>query len=163
MSTADSTETTSAKSSVTTATTKPRTPETTARTTPDDYEYTGTSGTTTPDWLHSQTTTESTTANSTTPDWMNSQTTTENTATNSTTPDIDKIPCGDINMDRRIDLCDAVLLNKYCAGVVSFNSIAKANGDCNQDGTVDAADSLLLLKFLLRMVENLPGTSTETV
>lgn len=163
MSTADSTETTSAKSSVTTATTKPRTTETTARTTPDDYEYTGTSGTTTPDWLHSQTTTESTTANSTTPDWMNSQTTTENTATNSTTPDIDKIPCGDINMDRRIDLCDAVLLNKYCAGVVSFNSIAKANGDCNQDGTVDAADSLLLLKFLLRMVENLPGTSTETV
>lgn len=126
MSTADSTETTSAKSSVTTATTKPRTTETTARTTPDDYEYTGTSGTTTPDWLHSQTTTESTTANSTTPDWMNSQTTTENTATNSTTPDIDKIPCGDINMDRRIDLCDAVLLNKYCAGVVSFNSIGKS-------------------------------------
>lgn len=163
MSTADSTETTSAKSSVTTATTKPRTTETTARTTPDDYEYTGTSGTTTPDWLHSQTTTESTTANSTTPDWMNSQTTTENTATNSTTPDIDKIPCGDINMDRRIDLCDAVLLNKYCAGVVSFNSIAKEKSDCNQDGTVDAADSLLLLKFLLRMVENLPGTSTETV
>ena len=38
MSTADSTETTSAKSSVTTATTKPRTTETTARTTPDDYE-----------------------------------------------------------------------------------------------------------------------------
>lgn len=163
MATADSTETTSAKSSVTTATTKPRTTETTARTTPDDYEYTGTSGTTTPDWLHSQTTTESTTANSTTPDWMNSQTTTENTATNSTTPDIDKIPCGDINMDRRIDLCDAVLLNKYCAGVVSFNSIAKEKSDCNQDGTVDAADSLLLLKFLLRMVENLPGTSTETV
>lgn len=187
MATADSeepsteTHSTSATESTTTttATTKSKTTETTVSTTPDTYVYTGTFGTTTPDWLesllhsqtttedtgtnsttpdwlNSQTTTEDTGTNTTTPDWLNSQTTTEDTGTNSTTPDLVGVFFGDINLDGRINLCDTVLLNQYCSGAVSLNPTAQENGDCNQDSEVNADDSILLLKFLIRMVDKLP-------
>lgn len=168
MATAESTETSTTSVTESTSTTSATT-KTTVSTTLDTYVYTGTSGTTRP-WTDfqttaaestqssNQTTKEDTSTNTTTPDWLSTQTTTENTGTNSTTPDFTETFFGDIDLDCRIDLCDAVLLNKYCSGAVSLNFTAKENGDCNQDGDVDASDSILLLKFLIRKIDKLPIT-----
>ncbi|MFR3811878.1 MAG: dockerin type I repeat-containing protein [Ruminococcus callidus] len=45
---------------------------------------------------------------------------------------------GDANLDGRIDITDAVLLNKIVAGSVSANTQQRLNGDCNGDGALDS-------------------------
>ena len=54
---------------------------------------------------------------------------------------------GDVNMDGRIDITDAVLLNKMAAGVVEANQSQRLNGDVNgndrfrgRSGTVHVRD-----------------------
>lgn len=45
---------------------------------------------------------------------------------------------GDVNQDGRVDIADAVLLNKACAGAVSLDSTAQKNADCNGDDEIGA-------------------------
>ena len=54
---------------------------------------------------------------------------------------------GDVNLDGRIDVTDAVLLNKMAAGAVTGNDQQRRAGDCNVDGEVDTADSVMLLQL----------------
>ncbi len=43
---------------------------------------------------------------------------------------------GDVNMDGKVDLTDAIILNKYQAGLVTFTDAQKANANCDiTDGT----------------------------
>ena len=63
---------------------------------------------------------------------------------------------GDINLDGRVDITDAVLLNKACAGTVMLDSTAKKNADCNGDGEIGSDDAVVLLKFLVHLVNTLP-------
>ena len=61
---------------------------------------------------------------------------------------------GDVNLDGRVDIQDAVLLAKAAAGTVTLNSDAKVNGDCDQDGTISQADAAM--QFLVHLVDELP-------
>lgn len=64
---------------------------------------------------------------------------------------------GDINLDGRVDITDAVLLNKAAAGTVKLNEQATMNSDCDGDGTLSTGDSISLLKFLVHLVTSLPS------
>ncbi len=63
---------------------------------------------------------------------------------------------GDINLDGRIDITDAVLLNKYCAGSIEMNADALQNADCDGDKEIGNNDAIVLLKFLVQLVPTLP-------
>lgn len=63
---------------------------------------------------------------------------------------------GDIDLNGKIDLSDAVLLHQAAAGSVALSETAKANADCNSDNTVDSSDAVCLFRFLLRLVDSLP-------
>ncbi|MGN1403413.1 MAG: glycoside hydrolase family 9 protein [Ruminococcus sp.] len=63
---------------------------------------------------------------------------------------------GDVNLDGRVDITDAVLLNKASAGSVSLNDQAAANADCNANGELGSDDAIALLKFLVHLISSLP-------
>ena len=122
---------------------KPTTTTTTKQTTTTTTEQTTTT---------KQTTTTTTTQTTTT---TAKQTTTTQTTTSSTPTEPTAI-YGDINLDGRVDITDAVLLNKACAGTVMLDSTAKKNADCNGDGEIGSDDAVVLLKFLVHLVNTLP-------
>ncbi|MDY4019153.1 MAG: leucine-rich repeat protein [Ruminococcus callidus] len=68
----------------------------------------------------------------------------------------EKTVLGDVNLDGRIDITDAVLLNKTCAGVVSLTDAAKKNADCDYDGEVGSNDAVSLMRFLVHLISTLP-------
>ena len=98
------------------------------------------------------TTTEATTTST-------SETTTTGSAT---TPDATKDNIGDVNLDGVVDILDAVMLNKYLAGVVQLSEQALRNANCNQTAesvnSVGDEDTTSLMEFLLSLVEDLPVT-----
>jgi endoglucanase len=63
---------------------------------------------------------------------------------------------GDVNLDGRVDITDAVLLNKATAGAVNLNDQARLNADCNADDDVTASDATSLMKFLVHLITSLP-------
>ena len=90
-------------------------------------------------------------------------TTTTTTSTTETTPTTAApitggLVCGDINLDGRVDITDAVLLNKFCSGAITLDDTAKKNADCNGDGEVTGSDSTVLLQFLVSIINTLPYT-----
>ena len=86
--------------------------------------------------------------------------TTASTDSTSETTSTEPIPFtvlyGDVNLDGRVGLDDAVMLNKAVAGSVVLNENAKSNAECNAAPGIDAADSMSLLKFLVHIIDNLP-------
>ena len=87
-------------------------------------------------------------------------TTTESAATASTeiTSQSENFVIGDVNSDGRVDITDAVLLNKASAGAVKLNDAAAKNADCNANGELGTDDAILLLKFLVHLIDTLPYT-----
>ena len=65
---------------------------------------------------------------------------------------------GDINLDGKVGLVDAVLLNKAVADVVTLSDQARKNADCNANGEVNGEDSIVLLQFLVQIIDVLPFT-----
>lgn len=63
---------------------------------------------------------------------------------------------GDVNLDGKVELIDAILLNKAAAGAVTLSPEAKKNGDCHVDGITDTNDAIVLLRFLVHLVNTLP-------
>lgn len=92
------------------------------------------------------------------------QTTTTVTTTETTTETSgnhgDSVLYGDVNLDGRIDITDAVLLNKKVSGAVTLNDAAMKNADCNVDNEVNGDDAILLLKFLVHIVTSI-GVGAE--
>lgn len=77
------------------------------------------------------------------------------TTTTSTT----EVPClfyGDSDLDGKVELQDMVLILKYVAEMVDFNTQQLANSDCNVDGVTDEQDALCLLRFLVKLIDSLP-------
>ena len=66
---------------------------------------------------------------------------------------------GDVNLDGRVDITDAVLLNKAVAGAVSLDSTAQRNADCDANNETGANDAILLLQFLVHIINSLPYTA----
>ena len=65
---------------------------------------------------------------------------------------------GDVTLDGRVDISDAVLLNKSIAGSVVLNEQAKDNAECYADGNLDGNDATTLLRFLVHTITSLPVT-----
>ena len=110
------------------------------------------------------TVTATTTSTTETSDTTESSTTeTETTATSSVTSGSvtpGDVLLGDTNLDGRVDITDAVLLNKKAANAVDFNAQQTLNGDCyDQNGEIDGNDATALLKFLVHIIKALPESS----
>ena len=105
------------------------------------------------------TTTVSTTKATTNKTTASTTTTTKQTttATNGPKPSVKASLYGDVNLDGRVDITDAVLLNKKVAGVVILNDQQYANADCCTDDGVGQADSTVRLQFLVSIVRTLPA------
>ena len=105
------------------------------------------------------TTTVSTTKATTNKTTASTTTTTKQTttATNGPKPSVKASLYGDVNLDGRVDITDAVLLNKKVAGVVILNDQQYANADSCTDDGVGQADSTVLLQFLVSIVRTLPA------
>ena len=80
---------------------------------------------------------------------------TESTASSSVAPA--QVLYGDINLDGRVDITDAVLLNKATAGAVKLGDGAAKNADCDGDDVLSTNDAVTLLKFLVHLVSTLPS------
>lgn len=57
---------------------------------------------------------------------------------------------GDANMDGRITVADATLIQKFCVGLSKpENETARKLADVNGDGTVSILDATLIQKYLV--------------
>ncbi|MFR4393948.1 MAG: dockerin type I repeat-containing protein, partial [Ruminococcus callidus] len=65
---------------------------------------------------------------------------------------------GDVNLDGKVDISDAVLLNKTVAGTISLSESAQKNADCDGDGETGSNDAVVLLRFLVHLIQTLPST-----
>lgn len=90
---------------------------------------------------------------------VSNPTTTETTTGGTVTDNI-----GDVNLDGVVDILDAVMLNKYLAGVVQLSDQAKRNANCDQRAdsanSIGDEDTTVLMQFLLSIddVSDLPLT-----
>lgn len=107
---------------------------------------------------------ETTTTTTTTVTTDSEQPGTSTTTTTSTTakpgsdtnpPDPDVL-YGDVNVDGKVSLVDAVMLNKAVADVVTLGDAARANADCNVDKEINGTDAIILLQFLSHIIDELP-------
>ena len=105
--------------------------------------------------MTTSTETDTTEATSTT----KATTTTEATTTTKKDSETPTVIYGDITLDGRVDITDAVLLNKFCSGAVILNDAAKLNSDCDGDGDITGNDAVALLQFLVQIVQKLPYTA----
>ncbi|MBP0987260.1 MAG: dockerin type I repeat-containing protein, partial [Oscillospiraceae bacterium] len=71
---------------------------------------------------------------------------------------------GDVNVDKSIDVSDAVLLSRFCAedpnAMISRQGMT--NADANQDQTIDDQDSLHILRMIAKQVPMPPNPYIET-
>lgn len=80
-----------------------------------------------------------------------------------TTGSEDEANYGDANLDGKVDLTDAVILNKYLAGLVTASEQAIKNMNVYLDDNVDEKDTTYLMRFVLNMegYQNLPFLSED--
>ena len=148
-----------------TTTTKPsKTTTTNATTTTKPSKTTTTNATTTTKPSKTTTTnattttkpSKTTTTNATTTTKPSKTTTTKATTTNTAIPSY-----GDVNLDGKVDILDAVYLNKYLATLIQFSDVQIANADCYQDGVLDDQDTTALMQFIILLIDDLPVQPTE--
>ncbi len=103
--------------------------------------------------------TTTTTTESVTTDSDETTATTSGSETTTTTKGGDVTPAslyGDVNLDGRVDIIDAVMLNKAAANTVQLSEQQRSNADCDANNEVDSNDAVVLLKFLVSIIKNLP-------
>ncbi len=86
----------------------------------------------------------------------NSTTVSSENTTTAKTPD--DVLYGDVNIDGKVDLSDAIILNKACADAVTLSGKSVLNADCDANGSIDTSDAIALLKFLVHLITSLPST-----
>ena len=110
------------------------------------------------------TATTTTTTDETTTTTSGTGTTTSDTATTTggivttTSGNTDDL-IGDTNLDGKVDLLDAICLNKHLAQQITLDGQAYRNANCNQaDGTptVDEADGTALVSYVVMLITKLP-------
>ena len=136
-------KTTTTKVTTTTKPSKTTTTKVTTTTKPSKTTTTNATTTTKPN--------KTTTTNATTTTKPSKTTTTNATTTNTAIPSY-----GDVNLDGKVDILDAVFLNKYLATLVQFSDVQIANADCYQDGVLNAQDTTALMQFIILLIDNLP-------
>ena len=68
---------------------------------------------------------------------------------------------GDVNLDGKVDIVDAIFLNKYLATLIQFLDAQVANADCCQDGVLNDQDTTALMQFIILLIDDLPVQPTE--
>ena len=58
---------------------------------------------------------------------------------------------GDVNMDGRIDILDATLIQKYVVGIVELSAEQKHLADYNNDGDITVVDATEIQKFIVHL------------
>ena len=139
-----------------TTTTKPSKTTTTKVTTTTKPSKTTTTKVTTTTKPSKTTTTKVTTTTVTTTTKPSKTTTTNATTTNTAIPSY-----GDVNLDGKVDIVDAIFLNKYLATLIQFSDAQVANADCCQDGVLNAQDTTALMQFIILLIDDLPVQPTE--
>ena len=152
--TTEATATTKATTTTETGTTK-----TTAATKVTTTTETGTTKTTAATKATTAMETDTTETTVTTKTTTTTTITTEATTTTKQDSETPTVIYGDITLDGRVDITDAVLLNKFCSGAVILNDAAKLNSDCDGDGDITGNDAVALLQFLVQIVQKLPYTA----
>ena len=99
---------------------------------------------------------KTTTTNATTTTKPSKTTTTNATTTNTAIPSY-----GDVNLDGKVDIVDAIFLNKYLATLIQFSDAQVANADCCQDGVLNDQDTTALMQFIILLIDDLPAQPTE--
>ena len=134
-----------------TTTTKPSKTTTTKVTTTTKPSKTTTTKVTTTTKPSKATTTEATTTT------KPSKTTTTKVTTTTTATRF----YGDVNLDGKVDIVDAIFLNKYLATLIQFSDAQMANADCCQDGVLNDQDTTALMQFIILLIDDLPVQPTE--
>ena len=149
-----------------TTTTKPNKTTTTKVTTTTKPSKTTTTNATTTTKPNKTTTTKATTTTKpskttatkvTTTTKPSKATTTKVTTTTTTTIS----SYGDVNLDGKVDIVDAIFLNKYLATLIQFSDAQVANADCCQDGVLNDRDTTALMQFIILLIDDLPVQPTE--
>ena len=149
--------TTTTKPSKTTTTKPSKTTTTKATTTTNATTTTKPSKTTTTNTTTTTKPSKTTTTNATTTTKPSKTTTTTITTTTNTA-----IPSyGDVNLDGKVDIADAIFLNKYLATLIQFSDVQVANADCCQDGVLNDQDTTALMQFIILLIDDLPVQPTE--
>lgn len=88
------------------------------------------------------------------------------TTTTITTTKPSNVIYGDVNLDGKVDLTDAITMNKYMAGVITeLTPVQFANANCDiSDGTdnVNEDDAAALTNFVIMLEEALPVNNAST-
>ena len=163
------TTTTTTKATTTTTkattTTKPNKTTTTNATTTTKPSKTTTTKVTTTTKPNKTTTTKATTTTKPSKTTITKATTTtkpsKTTTTNVTTTHTATPFYGDVNLDGKVDILDAVYLNKYLATLIQFSDAQMANADCCQDGVLNDQDTTALMQFIILLIDDLPVQPTE--
>ena len=141
-------KTTTTKATTTTKPSKTTTTKVTTTTKPSKTTTTKVTTTTKPS--------KTTTTNATTTTKPSKTTTTNATTTNTAIPSY-----GDVNLDGKVDIVDAIFLNKYLATLIQFSDAQMANADCCQDGVLNDQDTTALMQFIILLIDDLPVQPTE--
>ena len=148
-----------------TTTTKPSKTTTTNVTTTNKPSKTTTTKLTTTKKPNKTTTTKATTTTKPSKTTITKATTTtkpsKTTTTNVTTTHTATPFYGDVNLDGKVDILDAVYLNKYLATLIQFSDAQMANADCCQDGVLNDQDTTALMQFIILLIDDLPVQPTE--
>ena len=141
-------KTTTTKVTTTTKPSKTTTTKVTTTTKPNKTTTTKATTTTKPS--------KTTTTKATTTTKPSKTTTTNVTTTHTATPFY-----GDVNLDGKVDILDAIFLNKYLATLIQFSDAQVANADCCQDGVLNDQDTTALMQFIILLIDDLPVQPTE--
>ena len=60
---------------------------------------------------------------------------------------------GDVNFDSRVDIVDAIIINKAVLGKETLTAMQNKAADINRDGKVDSSDALEILKQVVGLTE----------
>ena len=63
---------------------------------------------------------------------------------------------GDVNIDGKVDITDVIYLNKYIAGIITFNDEQLKAANCYSDNIVNGSDLIALLRYIMELEKELP-------
>lgn len=91
---------------------------------------------------------------------VSTTTTTTTSVIGSQTTADEELLYGDVNVDGKVNLVDAVMLNKAVSDTITLNERGRKNADCDVSGEINGNDALILLRFLVKLEDVLPVTQS---
>ena len=64
---------------------------------------------------------------------------------------------GDLSLDGRVGIADAVIMNKHINGSVTLNADQQKAADLDANGEVNTEDLFVLMQYLISIIDTLPA------